>query len=311
MPVPNFRPQPDMKIMLTTPDGENLHLHVPPHKQVFSIRGLGMSDRDIASTRGPFQHGETVLSQKIVSRDIALSLAHDGCNRSGWWGNRGTYIDYLRENRSAIYAPDPHILTFTYRENGVYKKRALDLFLTGGMELPMNNTDRWEQTLISEELTFVAHDPFPYDPELQTVSITSFDDELVLPMTFPFILGGYSGTTTVTYTGTWEAYPTIRVYGPASYFSIVNETIDKRIDYEGEVAAGDVITFDLRFDYKTVTDACGNDRGGFVSGDLGTFLFQCAPLATGGSNIINVYMETHDPVSTQIDFEYFIRYRGF
>lgn len=311
MAVPNWRLHPEMRVILTTPDGENIDLHVPPHKQVRNIMGMGLSDRDIASTRGPFQQGATVLSQTVNTRDISLMLLHEGCNRNGWWSNRGTYIDYLRENRAALYAPEPHVLTFIWLQDGSIVKRSLDLFLTGGGELPINAGDNWEQTLVNEELTFTAYDPFPYDPALQTASITSFTESLTLPMTFPFMLGGYYGTTTITYTGTWEAYPTIKVYGPASYFSIVNETIDKRIDYEGEVAADDVITFDLRFDYKTVRNNCGDDVDGFISGDLGSFLLQCNPLATGGTNVIKVYMETHDPVATQVDFEYYTRYRGF
>jgi len=134
--------------------------------------------------------------------------------------------------------------------------------------------------------------------------------QLILPVTFPFVLGCYQSTTTVTNSGTWETFPQITVAGPAQNFSIENLSTNKRINYNGTVVAGNNVIFDLRYNVKTVTDGCDADLMQYVTGDLGTFSLQCAPLVAGGANSIKITCETYNPNLTSFTFSYYTRYRG-
>jgi hypothetical protein len=76
------------------------------------------------------------------------------------------------------------------------------------------------------------------------------------------------------------------------------------------VVAGNDVTFDLGYSLKTVTDECDNDLLQYVTGDLGTFNLQCAPLLSGGTNSIKIVSQAFDPSSTRFIFKYYTRYRG-
>jgi len=91
---------------------------------------------------------------------------------------------------------------------------------------------------------------------------------------------------------------------------IANESTDKAIFYNGTLAIGDTITFDLSYNLKTVTDGAGNNVIANVSGDIGTFSIQSHPLVTDGINNISITTETYNASFTQFIFNYYIRYRG-
>lgn len=304
------RSKPNMRLELITPDGISYDLHNPPNRVVWSMSGWGLSPREISTTKGPFQHGVSVMSQTLEPREIALTLRHNGCSFSAHKEHRSLYIDYFRENRSLLFSPEPSQLIQHYVERGVYKSRAVDVYLTDGFAFSPPNTGAWDNYAIQEELRFFAPNPLVYDPTLQTHTASSFVEQLVLPVTFPFVLGAYQASGTITYTGTWETFPTIVVEGPAKNFSIINTSTDKRINYAGEIGSGSTLTFNLDYDYKTAEDDCGNSVLHNVTGDIGLFSLQCDPILSGGTNVIKVVTEGYDPSTTEFNITYYIRYRG-
>lgn len=303
-------PKPGFRLELITADDESLDLHVPPNKVVWNMSGWGLSPREFTTIRGPFQQGDSVISQQLQPRVVTLTLRHNGRCSDAHWSHRGTYIEYLRENRSALYDPEPIQLIMHYYDNGTYKKRALDVFFDSGFAFTPADIGAADNFAIQEELQFTAHDPLVYDPTAATNAVSSLTGQLILPVTFPFVLGSYQATNTITNAGTWETYPTITVAGPAQNFTIENVSTNKRINFAGEVVGGNNVIFDLRYSIKTVTDGCGTDLMQYVTGDLGTFSLQCDPLVTGGANSIKVVSETFNPGSTVFTFSYYTRYRG-
>jgi hypothetical protein len=308
MSVPNQHIKPDIRLELTTPDGETFELNVPPTRFVTNMRGWGLSSRTIDTIKQPFYHGERPLSVNINVRTINLTLCHPGCNQSQLWSHKGTLIDYLRENRTPVNYVSPSQLTLYYRENGVYKARTLDVFFTGGLvfEAPESVGNHFT---IMEDVEFTAYNPIIYDPTAQIYALTPCTRTLIVPFTFPFTLGTNKASGTLTYTGTWESYPLINVTGPAKDFSILNTATDKRLNFWGEVASDEIVTFDLSEHQKTVTNNYGADLLDKVSGNISTFVIQVAPLVTGGANTIEVYSDIYGG-TTRFEFEYFNRYRG-
>jgi len=174
-----------MRLELITPDGESIDLHSPPERAIWNMSGWGLSPREVSTTRGPFQQGDTVLSQRLDTREITLTLRHNGCSKSDYLGHRGTWVDYLRENRSSLYDPTPFQLIWHYIEDRTYKSRALDVFFEEGFVFTPPRSDVWDGFAIQEELRFVAHNPLIYDPTQQTKIFSGTPDEVVFPLTFP------------------------------------------------------------------------------------------------------------------------------
>lgn len=310
MSVPNQRFKPGLRAELITPDGETFELNTPPTRFVTGLVGFGMTPPQYNTRRSPYQHGERLISTKLGNRDVSLTLTNPGCSRDQYWGNRSQLIDYLRESRSALNDPIPSQLVLHYTEDGVYKDRALDVVFKDGAVFAEPDTGVWNKFNVVENITFTAYNPVVYDPNEITDSRSTFTASLILPFTFPFTLGTFLSTDTITYQGTWEEYPVIEIVGPAKNFSIINNTIDKRVDFWGEVASNETVTIDLRPGEKTVTNNFDEDLMHAIAGNLSTFSLQCSPIVTGGVNSISVFSEVYSPGKTTITLIYHNRYRG-
>lgn len=312
MTVPNFREIPSERLRYITPDGLIFELNNPPEIAVWNITNFGMSSHDISSTKGPFQQGETVLSQRLNTRVVTLELRHNGISRDKFWTHRTTLVDYLRENRSQLTLPTPGQLIRTYmKADGTIVSRALDVVFTAGAVLNLNSNDQWDNYSLQETITFTAFDPLFYDPTPVSHLVITPTEELIFPMTYTFVLGTYAFSDTITYTGTWQTFPTIKITGPAQNVCIINRSTGQRLNLKYAIPAGEVVTFNLDYGFKTVTDSCGNDLIGYIyDSDIGTFCLECAPLITGGINQIEVYLDGYDALSTAIEFVYYLRYRG-
>jgi hypothetical protein len=311
MSVFNSRQRELIKVSYTTSDGETYLLHDPPTKWVFDMAGWGISESDLATNAGPFQHGESPVNIKLKPRTISLSFRHNGYSKSGYWTNRGLLIDILRENRVSLNSPVPGVLKFYYIEDSVVKTRALDVFLVEGLQFAPPPTGRWDEWSIQETISFVALNPLVYDPTQVIASFGAPTEQLILPMQFPFVLGCYTISQTITYSGTWEEYPIITITGPAKNITILNDTTDQRINLAYDIAAGEVVTFDLRYDFKTVSSTYADRLDEYLTeGNIGTFSLQCDPLVASGSNVLYFYTEAYDPGVTVCSVKYYTRYRG-
>lgn len=294
------------RIIYFTPAGDSYEMHAPPRHVVLRKEGFGLSGRTFSTRQGPYQQGETVISQRLASRDLSLTLRVTGRTKQEYWDIREELIDFLRENRTNLNDSRPGTLRFMYYQDDLVHKRDIDVFLKDGLVFNPDNAD----FAVQEELTFYAPYPIFYDPTLQTVDITSFEYELVLPITFPFVLGTCYATYNLTYTGNWEEYPKIVITGPASNISIINESTGKRINLNYSLIGGEVVTIDLAYDLKQIYNGCDNDLLGYATGDIGTFTLQPDDRVAGGVNVLSFYTDTYDPGSTQFSIQYHKRYRG-
>lgn len=304
----NYTPYTE-SIQFITSDGLKYNLHNPPKRGVLSIDGFGLPPWEMSTSKGPFQHGESPESVRLQTRTVGVTLRHQGLNRTEYWGTRGTLLDYMRMNRASVNAPVPGVLRWISYRNGVKTIRDLDVFLTDG--LLYKAPTGWDHFAVQEDLTFTAFNPVVYDPTAQVNTITSFVYGLILPITFPIVLGLALATANITYLGTWSEYPIITITGPAVGFFIQNVSTGILIGLNYTISTGETVTIDLRYDRKTITNNLGDDLIGYVSSnsEVGNFSLEPNPLITNGIN--EILLGVDGPTSdTSVVITHYRRYIG-
>lgn len=268
--------KPREKVQYITPDGQTFNLHSPPSRALISLEGTGIPETEYRSTRGPFQHGENVISGLLKPRTISMTFRHNGFSRSDYWNKRYNLIDMLRMNRTSDLAahsvlanPEGGILRFTYYKDKVKQVRNIRAFISGGTAFRNTNV-QWDEYSIQEDIQFYCPDPTFYDPTLHSESL-------------PLV-----GTTEIVTAGTWDTFPTIVVTGAQDTIGIYNHETGYFFVVDFTTAAGEVITVDLTSGNKKVTSDVSGNLISYVT--LSSYLINFAlhpdPIAPAGSNTI-------------------------
>lgn len=275
---------------------------------VVQPEGQGMPSIDYITQKGPLQHGETVIAYKLKPRVIQMVFRRNAKDRQGYWNARAELLDILRPNR---------LVVGTIPTSGVLRKilpnhaiRDINVLIDTG-PIFAQSADVWDEWSYQEALRFIAYDPTYYDPTsimiTQSVAVVT---QIVFPISFPISFGSGHKASIVntTYLGTWLSYPVIKIYGPLNTLVLDNLTTGEQIQFTHALSAGEIVTIDLRFGYKTVTDANGINLIGSTDGDLGTFHLEAAPLASGGVNQLQFYIASAG--TGYVTLEYLTRYIG-
>jgi hypothetical protein len=305
------------KILYVTPDGKTFDFHDPLHRVSVAMKGWGMPDPKIATTFGPYQHGENVLSIQMPVRDVSLMFRYNGCSREEYLLHRYQLANFLRLNRTNMNNPSPGFLRW-YRADGSI--RQLDVYLVSGPKYDPPTTG-WDHFAIHEELKFTAFNPIIYTPTEKNQTFLGFQCSILNTLQFPFsfdsteiIFGGSSCNSqtdiSVDYVGNWMEFPKILVTGPAENFSITHQEMGWTLELENyTIAAGETVTFDLTYGKKTITNNLGVSLLGYLSSDseIGLFSIQPDPIVADGVNdfVVSVDNGTTD---TTVLFNYFDRY---
>lgn len=320
MAVRNWISSNHEKILFIAPDGKKYNLHDPYKRSILRMTGWGMPTAEIASTRGPYQHGANPLSIRMPVRSIAVEIRHSGCDRDEYWDMRASLLDALRLNRSSLDNPVPGNLRW-YRSNGTI--RQLDVLVSDGPRFDPT-PDVWDSFGYRDVITFTAFNPIIYEPD---ENLDSFADLGCTPtgrLQFPFFFGPtdiiFGATScnavnnlTINYTGTWQTFPQITVIGPATNFSITHLGTGDIIEFENyTINAGDSAVFDLTYGVKTITlTSSGASLLGYISteSNLGTFAIEPDPIVANGVNNfeVSIYDGNGD---TRVLFSYYTRYIG-
>jgi len=99
--------------------------------------------------------------------------------------------------------------------------------------------------------------------------------------------GSIGASKTITYNGSFLAYPIVTIIGPITDPVLTNVSTGEDLDFTGiTIAGGDSYTIDCRFGYKTVRNAAGaNKRADLTAAsDLETFHLGADPEVGGGVN---------------------------
>lgn len=286
------------------PDGTLINLHSPPNRVVDNMTGWGYPPVNVHTISGPFQHGSSVLGYRFQPRTISLDVIKKGCSFSEWFTERSRLITRLGLQSTNPNLPELGRLQWEYIENGTLKQRAVDCYLSRG--LGFSPDPQWfAKTGILESLEFIANDPIIYDPNQVVLTFDTFDDQLVLPMTFPFLLGTGIGTSALAYEGSWSTYPIIEVDGPTNGFRIVNSTTNTSIELNYFINSGITVTFDLTPNFRSVEDNLGNNLINYLKdSNLAEFSIEGV-----GTNTLTVYVAEYS-AATEVRVSYYSRFVG-
>lgn len=271
-----------------------------------SLTGMGNPPVRRIKERGPQQHGATDVGFLLDERMLSLALLITGSTLELVDSYRDDLADMLKPSNSAGK------LRVT-RDDGTV--RQIDCHVATAVDFPNTLQDRIgaSQMVVVQ---FEAADPIWYDPALNNVLFDISDSifGLEIPIAVPVLYAGVTSldaVESVTYAGKWETYPTIYVTGPANDLVITNDTTGKVLDFTGtNIAALDTYTIDLRYGYKTVTDAAGARQNAALTdaSNLVDWSLAPSPDAPGGINDIRVEIASGLTAATLIRVEYYNRY---
>jgi len=302
---------------------------------LMSFTGMGMPPLEYIEQQGPNQHGKTMLGYRLQPRLIQLVHRRHAAScggREGYWTARHDLLNRIRPNRQNAN---------TFGMGRLRKRlpggllRDIDVLIDRGPAFAARDLDAWDEWAFTETIRFYAPDPTFYDPELQEVTwSTETDGDLAVEediifysaaypdhWVLPFVFGSsvIDDSTTLEYTAgtgqsepTWHSFPVIEITGPLVQPRIENTTTEETIELGYTISGGEVVTIDLSYGNKTVTNAAGTNLIGTVTpeSNLATFHLGVDPEAPDAVNTINVTGSGGISGTTQITMKWRWRFIG-
>jgi len=138
----------------------------------------------------------------------------------------------------------------------------------------------------------MAGDPNWYDPETNLPSVLRNSGAWTVPLEVPLDIGATTeidSPEAIYYSGTFDEYPLLYLYGAMQDPVIENETTGDVLDLTGAtIADGDWYEIDLRYGYKTAVDNDGVNKIAELTAasDLATFRLASILETGDGVNIV-------------------------
>lgn len=243
--------------------------------------GFGLPGVTRVTDRGPLQNGVTDLGFRLQPRNVNLVLVKPEACPNSWRALRQRFLE--------AFKPSDSPLNLRW-EFGDGSRRQIDMHFTGGLSLPWTVGDRVRPSL-RDVVKLYAPDPTWYDPSENSATWTlAIQDELSFPASFPVSFGGdvIAESVDVTYPGTWLTFPLVIFTGPIVAPKITNITTGEKLELSYTVSAGESVTIDTRYGYKTVRNNSGVNLISYLSSDsdLATFHIAADPEAADGVNTL-------------------------
>lgn len=294
-----------------SPDCETYRFNNRTDKFSLGRTGDGLPPVDYITERGPFQTGETPLHYIVNPRIITLQHIRHGVSRDDYWNIRADLLNRLRPNRQAQGSFQTGVLRKILGD-GTY--RDLNVFIQDGLVF-RNEVGQWDEWSVTEVIRFIAHDPIFYDPieDVYEYSPGLTADALTFPITFPIYFNQNEDVESfqIVYSGTWETFPRIYLFGSMKNPRIKNITTNRVIGLDYDIAAGSSIEIDLAYGSKTIVDGSGNSLFGYLTSDSDVVDFSIVPdpTASGGVNSIGLGADELD-ANARLVIRFFTRYIG-
>lgn len=244
------------KLAWVQPDGAAIVLTAQPDLDVhwaLGVDGRFMPPVDLIKDRIPGQAGARLREVQVGEREVTLPVTVFGAGEEGL---RDRVRQLLRE-----FDPTrgPGILRCTAVDGTMRELECTYKDGLRGREFAGETGVRWQRMVLVLE----AHAPFwqdtnPTDLTYRAASSGPFLSAQFLPvkLTSDTLLG----TQVLTNDGDRDAFPVFTVRGPATRFTLANDTTGQSLTYEAALADGDVLTIDTRPFRKTVRLANGTNR---------------------------------------------------
>lgn len=253
------------------PDGTAFPLTKQPDLDVhwaLGVEGRYMPPVELQSDVIPGVAGARLRDVRVQSREVTLPLTVFGADEAG-----------LRQRvRSLLRQFDPTRGPGTLRcTSPDGKQRELVCTYKQGLEgreYAGETGRRWQRMVLVLE----AHAPFWQDTNATSLTYRAASQGAFLSAAFlPLKLTSDTllGEQQLNNDGDQEAYPVFTIVGPATSFTLANDTTGEWLTYEAPLAAGQVLTIDTRPRYKTVRLGDGTNR--YAQLAIGSALWSLPP----------------------------------
>ena len=275
--------------------------------------GFGMPEIEYITQKGPFQHGETVIDYRLKPRIIQFTHRRKVSGRHEYWSARSNIIDMLRPNRNVGKNRAMGTLR-KYLPDGT--KRDLSVSILQGPIFATRVEGAYRDHYIEEVIRFYAPSPIFRNPDQRIIYPTNTQSSgMTFPITFPVTLGIsiFEAIAPISYVGTWDAYPTIQLYGPMDGPHITNLSTGELIFMDYKIQSGEIMTIALSPSRKLITNNYGQSMKGVVRGSLSslaTFHIASNPEVPSGLNNFKVTGTNYVNGVTHVVISYFDQYIG-
>lgn len=275
-----------------------------------SVTGLGTPPIRRLTARAPFQDGDTDLGYRLDARMIDVVLYFNAGTKALADTYRAQLYEYIKPLAGALSLR-------CIKDDGYI--RQLDCYPVGVIDAPNTELDRlWGAQKMAVQLR--AAEPIWYDPQAQYWGAIGGAATGATGYTVPVDVPWQQDTNTfieasvaLTYGGSWASYPVITITGPATGVSLSNVTTGHILDFPAlSLSAGEYVTVDLRYGYKTVIDNTGANVIGELStdSDLADWHLAPAPEAAGGINMLLFAVDADATSATSVQMSYYSRFIG-
>lgn len=243
--------------------------------------GTGLPPHHLIVDRSPYQHGEDYRDFRLDPREMSFVLIV----KAGSMAELETKIRQLQ----SLFQPRELITMRFVTDSGDIRYAYVNYI--DGLSLEHSVNDGYYYKI---PLSVRAHDPVFYgESEDINIDLGGGTGGFTVPMLVPHTVGTSVVRTTYTlsYSGTWRAYPRIVVSGPITDVVITNLSIDEKLDFTGvTINSGTSYIIDCRSGYKTVVNNLGVNKLTDLSSDsdIATFHIAPDPEVAGGNNTIQV-----------------------
>lgn len=259
-------------------------------------------------TRRPYK-SDKVIETGFRLSPRSFSVAYQfiqKCSREAYWQARSLLLEATRPNRNG--ALTLIIILSDGTKRAIVARAITPVF-------PSVDVDEVNEWNISEILQFEAFDPTWFDPNYTSHLILGTTlGELTFPIAFDddnifFGAGSVFGTLVIPYTGTFYAYPVIRVTPPYNSVRVSHANLNVSIQVLRNSSVNDLI---IDLENGTITDSAGNDLSGYLTpdSDLLGFKIEVNPIVPNGNNSIVITIPGYTIPNTTVLVSYRTRYIG-
>ncbi len=259
-------------------------------------------------TRRPYKADKVIetgfrLSPRSFS--VAYEFLQD-CSRDEYWAARSLLLNATRPNRGGALTLKLTLADGTKR--AIVARAITPVFPS----VPVDQVNEWN---LSEILQFEANDPVWFNPDYDTnVLFGTTLGELTFPIAFDdeniyFGAGSVFNILSISYIGTWYAYPVITITPPYNSVRVSHNQLNVSIQVLRSSSTDDMI---IDLENGTIEDGSGNDLTNYLTpdSDLVNFRIESDPIVAGGINTLTLTIPGSTNPNTIVTVAYRTRFIG-
>ena len=262
--------------------------------------GWGLAPSHRITQRGPFQEGDSDIDFRLDPRVLSLPFVAKANTIDEHFNQRNTLLKVFKPGN------DTALLRVSWED----QTRYIDVKVIGGLTMDTDSKDfnvRGVIQLRAADPTWSSDTGFE---QQLTSAILGTPTPYPKPYPVPYGADSVNRITTIYYDGTWMSYPVLTAVGPLTDL-VITDGLNHSIKFTTPIPAGNYVSINLKYNFKTVTDQDGVNRFSWLSidSDITNFALFPSPFVLDGGNTLSVSATGTDGAS-MVTINYISRYIG-